>query len=215
MLDKPNRLQQIIQGMTRVLPCPLTVKVRIGKDDKHPSVHEYILPRLKEWGASAITIHGRTRQQRYTKLANWDYIYKCASESPIPVIGNGDIFSYSDYAAHMAEEHGLAGVMVGRGALIKPWIFTEIKEKRLWDISGSERLDQLKDFAHFGLEHWGSDERGVENTRRFLLEFLSYSHRYVPVGLLEVLPPDLRWRPPPYFGRTDIETRLASEEPEV
>ena len=74
------------------------------------------------------------------------------------------MLSWQDYATAMARN--VDGVMIGRGALIKPWLFTEIKEQRDWDISSRERFDYIKDFVKFGLEHWGSDTLGVNTTRR-------------------------------------------------
>nr|XP_031292889.1 tRNA-dihydrouridine(47) synthase [NAD(P)(+)]-like isoform X4 [Camelus dromedarius] len=124
--------------------------------------------------------------------------------------GNGDILSYED--ANRALQTGVAGIMIARGALLKPWLFTEIREQRHWDISSSERLDILRDFTHYGLEHWGSDTQGVEKTRRFLLEWLSFLCRYVPVGLLERLPQRINERPPYYLGRDYLETLMASQK---
>lgn len=117
--------------------------------------------------------------QRYSKAANWDYIEKVArslhqEKQAIPIIGNGDIFSFTEYEEVVAREGISATAMLARGALIKPWLPTEIKERRHWDISASERLDMLKEFVRYGLEHWGSDQQGVDSTRRFLLEWLSF-----------------------------------------
>jgi tRNA-dihydrouridine synthase 3 len=64
-------------------------------------------------------------------------------------------------------------------------------------------------FSNYGLEHWGSDQQGVNTTRRFLLEWLSFLHRYVPHGLLERTQ-TMNQRPPLYFGRSDLETLLSS-----
>uniref|UniRef100_G3SGY4 tRNA-dihydrouridine(47) synthase [NAD(P)(+)] n=1 Tax=Gorilla gorilla gorilla TaxID=9595 RepID=G3SGY4_GORGO len=155
-------------------------------------------------------LHGRSREQRYTKLADWQYIEECVqAASPMPLFGNGDILSFED--ANRAMQTGVAGIMIARGALLKPWLFTEIKEQRHWDISSSERLDILRGFTNYGLEHWGSDTQGVEKTRRFLLEWLSFLCRYVPVGLLERLPQRINERPPYYLGRDYLETLMASQ----
>lgn len=68
----------------------------------------------------------------------------------------------------------------------------------------------LRLFVNFGLEHWGSDQQGVNNTRRFLLEWLSFLYRYVPVGILETVPQRMNDRPPRFCGRSDLETLMAS-----
>lgn len=150
--------------------------------------------------------------QLFINKVHSTYLFCICSCSTSRVIGNGDIFSYSEYKEKvLAHENLSPTAMLGRGALIKPWLPTEIKEKKDWDISASERLDILKDFVRNGLEHWGSDQQGVNNTRRFLLEWLSFLYRYVPVGLLEVLPQKMNQRPPLYLqGRNDLETLFLS-----
>ncbi|CAG9460924.1 unnamed protein product [Pedinophyceae sp. YPF-701] len=222
LLRETSRLEKVVRAASSVLTSrPLTVKVRAGYYGAHPSdasarnvAHE-LVRKVGEWGASAMTIHGRTRQQRYAKLADWDYIAQCArADGAVPVIGNGDIYSWQEHRERTSADRGVTATMLARGALIKPWLFTEIKEERDWDISASERLDMIRDYARFGLDHWGSDSRGVETTRRFLLEWLSYLHRYIPVGLLEVLPARMHWRPPPRIvGRSQLETLLSSDDP--
>ncbi|XP_049732478.1 tRNA-dihydrouridine(47) synthase [NAD(P)(+)]-like isoform X4 [Elephas maximus indicus] len=209
LMSRSTKFRQIVLGMNQVLDVPLTVKTRTGVQERANLAHR-LLPELRDWGVALVTLHGRSREQRYTKMADWQYIEQCVrAASPMPLFGNGDILSYED--ANRAMQTGVAGVMIARGALLKPWLFTEIKEQRHWDISSSERLDILRDFTHYGLEHWGSDTQGVEKTRRFLLEWLSFLCRYVPVGLLERLPQKINERPPYYLGRNYLETLMASQ----
>ncbi|KAI0767228.1 zinc finger dihydrouridine synthase [Fomes fomentarius] len=220
LLDAAGRLGKIIVGMNKALgDIPITVKLRTGVKDGRNTAHK-LMPRLgPEWGTAGITLHGRTRQQRYTKLADWDYIKQCvdavraheAEEDlpPVPIFGGGDSFSSEDYW-HKMDNYGVDGIMIGRGALIKPWIFTEIKERREWDISARERLELVRKYADYGLNHFGSDTAGVNTTRRYLCEALSFQYRYIPIGLLERLPARINERAPSFKGRNELETLLAS-----
>ena len=249
LLDHPSKLAKILKGMNAVSESiPISVKIRMGTKDNKPSainlVNRLVYGERAQTtdvddpcGVAAITLHGRSRQQRYTKSANWEYISSCAAlikshrekgdgladtvreaddrygpaSRQVYFIGNGDCFSHVDYNEHIANAN-VDSVMFARGALIKPWIFEEIEKGQYIDKSASERLAMIEKFAKFGLDTWGSDELGVGTTRRFLLDFLSFSHRYVPIGLLEYLPPNMQDRPPAWKGRNDLETQLASDD---
>jgi tRNA-dihydrouridine synthase 3 len=249
LLDAPSKLEKMIRGMNVVSgEVPITAKIRMGTRDGKPTAQKTIerlafggfeaRQRLGAPGCAAITLHGRSRQQRYTKNADWSYIAECAAlvksynqkkddltdtinepdartqanslDGKMYFIGNGDCYSHVDYLDHI-QNAGVDSVMVARGALIKPWIFEEIEKGQYIDKSASERLGYVEKFVRYGLEAWGSDEVGVGQTRRFLLEWLSFAHRYVPVGILAHLPPSLQDRPPAYRGRSDLETLLASD----
>ncbi|KJA22425.1 hypothetical protein HYPSUDRAFT_67097 [Hypholoma sublateritium FD-334 SS-4] len=222
LLDSAGKLGKILIGMNQALgEIPVTVKLRTGVKDGKNTAHK-LMPRLAtEWSAGCITLHGRTRQQRYTRLADWDYIKQCvevvrtkeADEDlpPVPIFGGGDCFSSHDYWTNV-EASGVDGVMIGRGALIKPWIFTEIQEKREWDISARERLELIRKYSEYGLNHFGSDTTGVNATRRYLCEALSFQYRYVPIGILEQLPGRINDRAPAFRGRNDLESLLSSPD---
>ncbi|KAL8720803.1 MAG: hypothetical protein Q9225_002398 [Loekoesia sp. 1 TL-2023] len=248
LLDAQGKLDKMLRGMNAVSgDVPITVKIRMGTKDNRPNALK-LVERLVYGGhdadnyggggsgIAAVTLHGRSRQQRYTKSADWRYIADCAAlikrfnekgdeladtvHEPDPktqpaggkvyFIGNGDCYSHVDYQQHL-EEAKVDSVMVARGALIKPWIYEEIEKGQYLDKSATERLALVEQFVRYGLECWGSDEMGVGTTRRFLLEWLSFAYRYVPIGILEHLPPNLQDRPPAWRGRNDLETLLGSD----
>ena len=137
------RCEKTVRCASRAMrSTPLTIKIRMGyEDDPAKYVAHEVLARARGWGAAAATLHGRTRQQRYSRDADWEYIERCARVAArdgdgLPLVGNGDVFGWADYARRMRSGH-LATCMIGRGALVKPWVFTEIKERRVWDISAT------------------------------------------------------------------------------
>ncbi|ODV94694.1 hypothetical protein PACTADRAFT_85914 [Pachysolen tannophilus NRRL Y-2460] len=184
LMEQPPRLLRILEAMNACSnDIPITVKLRTGTKQGH-LVADNIVKRVVDANvASAITLHGRTRQQRYTKEADWDYIAKIGSivketneemldnkdltdrSEPVWFIGNGDCFNYEDWYKAV-ETPGIDSVMVARGALIKPWIFEEIEAQQYLDKSASERLSILEKYAKFAVEHWGSDEFGINNARQ-------------------------------------------------
>jgi tRNA-dihydrouridine synthase 3 len=215
LIRRTNILEQIVKNCSKVLDDkPFTVKTRTGIYADKSVAHD-LMPKIESWGAAAITLHGRSREQRYTKLANWDYIEECASKvKRIPVIGNGDILTFDDYQRIREKAKNVQSVMIGRGALIKPWIFKEIKEQKTYDVSSKERFEMLQKYCNYGLTHWGSDTKGVETTRRFFLEWQSFLYRYVPYGILANPPQKIQQRPEndTYLGRDDLETLMSSNK---
>jgi hypothetical protein len=112
----------IVRTMRKAVRVPLTVKIRGGWDDAHVNAAE--IARIAEAeGADGVTVHPRTRSQQFTGRAPWDIIGSVVAAVRVPVIGNGDVRSVEDARA-MATATGCAAVMIGRGALGAPWVFT-------------------------------------------------------------------------------------------
>lgn len=120
-----NKAQEIIKAVVANSKVPVTLKFRKGWDKEHIVACE--LAKIAEKnGISAITIHGRTRDEFYSGKADWDIIKKVKQSVNIPVIGNGDVID-EESAKYMLEYTGVDGIMIGRGAMGNPWIFAQIE----------------------------------------------------------------------------------------
>lgn len=128
MLRDIPKLLDITRRVTEAVDIPVTVKTRLGWDCENKIITE-LGPRLQACGIRALTVHGRTRSQMYTGQADWTLIgeLKRNPEFTIPLIGNGDITTPEQAAAHF-DEYGVDGIMVGRAAIGAPWIFHDIRQ---------------------------------------------------------------------------------------
>lgn len=121
LMKTPELAGRIIKALVEMQKKPVTIKIRKGFDDTCINAVE-MAQTAEENGASAVAVHGRTREQYYSGKADWDIIKKVKKAVSIPVIGNGDIFKPQD-AADMLEYTGCDAVMIARGAQGNPWIF--------------------------------------------------------------------------------------------
>jgi len=179
LMRKPGRIARLVAALVAAVRVPITVKLRTGWSSDKPNVSE-IARACEEAGASAIAIHGRSREQRYQRAADWDLIGKVAAERGIPVVGNGDILTHYEARERMRGS-GVRSVMLARGALIKPWLFREIREGRDWLPTADERFEFLLRFVGHLRDHFGDDERGRRRSLTFLPWHLGFFCRYRPL----------------------------------
>ena len=155
LLKSPDKVEDIIKSVVDTVPIPVTAKIRSGWDENNALEIAKI---IEDAGASAITVHPRTRHQRYDIPADWSIIKDIKEELSIPVTGNGDIRTCYDAKA-MLDFTGCDAVMIGRGILGNPWIVKQcidyidegIEPQR---VSSKEKLDMFKRHSQMIIEDY-------------------------------------------------------------
>ena len=148
LMREPAHAASVVRSIARAVKIPVTVKMRAGWDDDAINAPE-LAQRVQDVGAAAVAVHGRTAAQSYSGSSDWELIGRVASVVNIPVLGSGDCIEASQVVERMRHS-GVAGVLVGRGALRNPWIF----EQAAALVSGATpRSVTAADRARFLLEY--------------------------------------------------------------
>ncbi len=165
-----NKMQKMTSEIVKQVQKPVTVKTRLGWDDKSIKIVE-VAERLQDVGIQALTIHGRTRKQMYKGEANWEYIAEVKNNPRIniPIFGNGDINS-PEKAKKYKNKYGVDGIMIGRSAIGNPWIFNKIKtyikeNKHIKNPSLNDRIETVKKHLDFSIK-WKGERLGLVEMRR-------------------------------------------------
>ena len=170
ILKDIDKMELLTREMAKRTNLPLTVKTRLGWDEKSIKIVE-VAERIQDAGAQAITIHGRTRAQMYKGLADWRLIsdVKNNPRMKIPVFGNGDVNS-PEKALEMRDKFGLDGAMIGRASIGNPWFFNQVKHffktgEHLTSPTLFERINMAEEHLKMAIK-WKGERLGVLETRR-------------------------------------------------
>lgn len=147
LLKDPNKAHKIVSEVVDTVPIPVTVKIRSGWDSENINAIE-MAKLIEDAGASAITVHPRTKEESYCVDADWSIIRDVKNEVSIPVIGNGDIRTCYD-AKRMLDETSCDAIMIGRSTLGNPWLIKQCVEyleygKEPEKVTKEERLEMIK-----------------------------------------------------------------------
>ena len=154
LLKNPDKVYEIVKAVVEAVDIPVTVKIRSGWDEKSINAVE-IAKVIEKAGASAITVHPRTRAQGYSGKADWNIIKQVKENVKIPVIGNGDIKTCYD-AKRMLEETKCDAVMIGRGVLGNPWLIRDcldyLNDKEIKEVTILDKLNMVTKHLNYLLE---------------------------------------------------------------
>ncbi len=124
-LEDPSGAWSLVAEARRVWPKLLSAKLRIGTEEDYPRLRDFCLG-LVDAGLDFLSLHPRLSDEKFRRKSRWDFVAKLAADLSVPVVGNGDVRSYADYRERV-ENYSPAGIMIGREAARRPWIFALIR----------------------------------------------------------------------------------------
>lgn len=169
LIKEPDRAADIVRKMKAVVPCPISVKTRTGWKQDTDGLE--FVQALAEAGADLISMHGRTKEQGYAGKADWERIAEARANVPnVPFLLNGDVVTPEDAKLALSISNA-DGLLIGRGALGRPWIFKQVEhylktDELLPDPTLEERIRIIKEHARLHVERYG--ERGLVKLRKHL-----------------------------------------------
>jgi len=188
MMRTPLKIARAIRRLVKALDIPVTGKMRVGWDDC--KTYKLVARIVEEEGGALIAIHGRTKEQAYRGCADWDAIAEVKAAVKIPVIGNGDVRTVDDIE-RMRAYTGCEAVMIGRGAISNPWIFSGRDRD---EVPAEEVRKFMREHLKRNLEFYGAED-GQRLFRKYVAQYLMLKRHLTREERREIL----STRPPEKF----------------